>query len=155
MRKLELFYDIVVPAIPFFSDITKEAKEKWGDEIGSVIPSFFPESGDIFEIFKAEKNGHAPNTNNCIKHLKVKNLFLPNVYGLLIAEALDIEHGFLPTEVWVMGIDYSHHLSYKKTFGHLVPFLKKNEERTYSYHWFPYGTKLDHDEMIFGFRRKK
>ncbi len=155
MKKLDLIYDFVIKEIASFDDVAKLAKDKWDNEIGSMKPSFFPQVGDVMEVYKAPKNGHTPNTHDCIKLLSKRGLFLPNVQGLIILESIDLLHEFLQNEIWVMGIDYTHHLNFRKAFGHLVPYLKKNEGGDYIYGWFPYGSRLDQDEMIFGFRRNE
>ena len=135
------------------NEVTELASEKWGKEIGEMHPSFFPRKNDNIMVFNPEK-GKTPRSQECLEFLKCRDLFLPNVHGLVVLELLDTEYGFLPNSSWTMGYDYIHHLHYEKNFGHFVPYLRKDGEGSYEQGWFPWGSVLEHDETLLGFRRE-
>jgi hypothetical protein len=140
------------PAMSEYSleEIKKSVIEKWGSEVGSKEPTFFSVGNFGIKLF-APVHQKILHSNECVDFILTNNLFFPNAHGLVILEHLDQVHNFLPNDLWIIGLDHSHHLSFKKNFGHVIPFLKKRNSKFYEYGCFYWNTILEHDERFLAF----
>jgi len=137
-----------------YVEIQNLAIEKWGQDIGSKPPSYFPKKGDSIFVFKGVGRNHPPFCD-CIHTLKDNGLYLPNVTGLVFLEILDSVYNFLKQDSWILGFDELHHLRYEKNFGHFVPCLVKGQNGDYQYTWFARNSNLEHDEYVLSYRKNE
>lgn len=138
---------------PSFEETSKLSIEKWGEDVGRVKPSFYPQSGDNFIVFGPAK-GSMPDSHHCVKVGTDLGFNFPNVHGLVIVEDIDKALDFLPKGSFLMGFDYKEHLSFQKHSGHIVPCLEKNFDGEYRYLQLPWNSILDHDELMVLFRKR-
>ena len=132
-----------------FEEIQYLAIEKYGEELGGVTSSFFPNEDSVFNILKAE-NRTRPHFNDCHYNIKYSgmNLSFSNVYGLTILELMDEELDFLKKDIWYLGIDNPDNLKNFPGYGHKIPSLRKKRGGRYSNDRIPWGGLLHGDEHL-------
>jgi hypothetical protein len=146
--KLKVIYDEQITiSFPSLKESGKMIEEKWDKEILSHSFSFIPKIGDRIKLFGPVKN-KCPHSNEYVSFIENIGLFLPNAYGLIIVEHLDMVYNFIKPGTFIMGIDNMKNLYYEKHCGHLVPVIHKNEKNSYSYLKLPWGMVLEADEVF-------
>ncbi len=139
-----------------FSSSVRETRElaleRWGIEIGSKEPSFFPGKDDFIFLFKGKGKSH-PHFSDCFNALQTNGLFFPNVSGLVLLEVMDLEFNFLKPGSWVLGFDYLPYLNFEKKTGHFVPCLVKDDVSHYSHMFFQWNSKLESDEYVLAYEK--
>jgi len=128
--------------------ISNAAKEKWGNGIGSVVPSHSIKVGDEIKFFISEQKVEK-NQSDCFEFIEKNNLLPCNVYGLVYIEHLDKISNFIPIGTILVGYDYAEHLHIKKRHQHIyVPFMKKIADGVYQHGTFSASDNHDADEVM-------